>query len=172
MGNHAQRSVYSQRWNEEPGIWYVRQGAGGNKPAAMYRWHPTINAICEPLLGASVRVREEEVIDGVTQVKEIIIGVDYPRKIRRLRLFKEALDVVRIFRNQEDLFTLAVYRRQVTKTGNMHLDPAFIELAETFDLLAEDWRKLAERMPRRSRILAHCEARANKGIAPVALAAE
>lgn len=114
----------------------------------MYRHRPTINSICEPLLGTPIRDRTGAVT-----------GVRYPMLAERCRIYRESLEVVYVFRDYEDLFTLAMYRRQVSDTG-MFLDLLFLELALAASLTPEQWQELLIRMPEDTPIRRACERRA------------
>lgn len=123
----------------------------------MYRYKPTINSICEPLLGTSIRDQTGA-----------ITGVRYPTLAERCRIYREGLEVVYVFRDYEDLCTLAMYRRQVSDTG-MVLDQLFLELAYAASFTRDQWQELLVRMPADTPIHAVCLKRARE---PVPIAAE
>lgn len=138
------------RWNKDGGLWYVRQGMHDtSKPTPMYRHKPTINSICEPLLGTSIRGTEGS-----------IVGVRYPSFPESCRIYREGLEVVHVFRDYDDLFTLAMYRRQVADTGIV-LDMLFLELAIAARFTSEQWEELRIRMPINTPIYDACARRAN-----------
>lgn len=89
-----------------------------------------------------------------------IVGVKYPSLARRLAVYEEGLNLIAVFKERDDLFTLAVYRRQVHTTCGISLDTRFLQLAEQFALTALEWEMLAVRMPEGSSIYARCRARA------------
>ena len=128
-------------WDREGGTYYVSPTA----PNKMERYRPSVNQICEPLLGSSIRTKEG-----------IITGVSYPPLARRLALFREGLELVIVFKRVEDLFTLATYRRQVTQRGGLPLDRLLFETARTLGLTKTEWQHLAERMPEKAPIRAAC----------------
>ncbi|HEX5774898.1 MAG TPA: hypothetical protein VFY28_02990 [Candidatus Paceibacterota bacterium] len=147
------------RWDAGGGNWYVSQTVPKNgSPTPMYRHKPRIADICGPLMGTSVRK------NGV------VVGVKYPCLSDRLRIYREGLELVYVFREYRDLLDLAVYRRQVTHRGGMPLDRLFYELACEAQFLPAQWKMLAERMPDRAPIYAECLRHA--AILPAALAAE
>lgn len=141
------------RWDQDGGVWYPAPFTPAGKPTPMQEWRPTINAICEPLLGSSQRYEEKGVAGEGSKIRSIAV---YPTLDRCLRIYREALHVVRVYRKQEDLLMLAVYRRQVTVEGDIWLDEPFIELADTLGLSRDSWAALAARMPKRSRIRRIC----------------
>jgi hypothetical protein len=141
------------RWDQDGGVWYPAPFTPAGEPTPMQEWHPTINAICEPLLGSSQHY-EQKSEDG-SDIKIRFFAV-YPQMDRRLRIYREALHLVRVYRRAADLLMLAVYRRQVTEEGDIWLDDQFIELADGFSLSRDSWAALAERMPKRSKIRRTC----------------
>ena len=147
------------RWNQDGGIWYVLQGMQcTDAPTPMYLHKPTINSICEPLLGTSVR-----------DASGLISGVRYPSFSDACRIYREGLEVVHVFRDYEDLFTLAMYRRQIADTGIL-LDMLFIHLALAAGFTPAQWQELLVRMPVDTPIYAACARRSQES--PVVLAAE
>lgn len=144
------------RWDEHGGIWYARQGTSTvpneNEvativPTRMYRYKPSISSICGPLMGSSVR-----------DAAGTITGVRFPPLAIRTSIYREALELVHVFREYEDLFTLAVYRRQVCEEG-LVIDQLFIELADAAGFTPAQWRELSLRMPDGSPIRRECERR-------------
>lgn len=137
------------RWDEGGGDLYVKQGAASHDvPTAMYRHRPRIPDICASLLGVPVRINGE------------IVGVRYPRLDTRLRVYREGIELIVVFRDYEELITLAMYRRQVTRRGGIPLDLLFFNLACEAGFTGAQWQQLAERMPDRAPIRAACLHRA------------
>lgn len=144
-------------WDQDGGIWYVSQGSPhGDAPTSTYRYKPTINSICEPLLGTSVR-----------DSTGAICGVRYPTFVECCRIYREGLEVVHVFRDYEDLFTLAMYRRQVSDAGIV-LDMLFLELAHAAALTPLQWQELLVRMPPDTPIHAVCLSKAHPVLESVA----
>jgi hypothetical protein len=117
----------------------------------MLRWRPSVNSICEPLLGASMYAAVEN--------DRKIIGVRFPEMESRLQIFHEGLELVWVFRRRTDLFALATYRRQVTETGDMPLDILLLLMADRLNLSTDNWKRFAERMPDDSWVKQECEKR-------------
>lgn len=138
------------RWNEGSGIWHVSPTVPKNGPTPMSRWLPSVNALCEPLMGVPIYQYDL----AANQLK--IVGVKYLKTRRRHLLYREALELVKVAQKRDELFTLALYRRQVTREGGIPLDTLFLDLAETFNLTPSEWLILAERMPRRSEVRRIC----------------
>lgn len=144
--------IYMQRrprWDADGGLWYVAQGENRpGVPTKQYRWKPNMNTVCEPLLGRPVHDRETGKVVGVT----------YPSLTHRLEIYREGLRLIEVFGERTDLFTLAVYRRQVREIGPVSLDWLFLELAERMvpALSPREWGMLSVRMPERSHILNVC----------------
>lgn len=152
------------RWDRDGGLWYPSSFIPKNGPQQMVRFWPTINAICEPLMGSS----KAYPVNGGTKYH-----VTYPSKERCFGIYREAVELIKSRRVREDLFILSIYRRQVTEEGDIWLDELFFELAETFALTPEEWGVLALRMPRCSRIRRLCLKRAHlPREVPLPLAAE
>ncbi|MGE5541221.1 MAG: hypothetical protein ACM3TU_02970 [Bacillota bacterium] len=146
------------RWDADAGLWYTAQTLSKDgSPTPMHRHKPHVRDICGPLMGTSIR-RE-----GVT------VGVKYPCLDDRLRIYREGLELVYVFREYKDLLDLAVYRRQVTRRGGIPLDRLFYELACAAEFLPTAWAMLAQRMPDRAPIRDMCLRHA---VAPEVLAAE
>lgn len=118
----------------------------------MLRWKPNMDAICESLLGTSIATWKGK--------EQKITGVRYPTMERRLLIYREGLELVFVFKDRIDLFTLAVYRRQVTIHGDCPLDGLFLRAAEMFDLSSQEWGDIARRMPKHSKIKSICARRA------------
>lgn len=147
------------RWDANGGLWYVSPTVPKDgSPTPMYRHKPTISSICEPLFGTSIRRNGR------------IVGVSYPRLDDRLRIYREGIELIRVFRECTDLFTLATHRRQVTRRGGIPLDRLFFELACEAGLSRTQWEVLALRMPDRAPIYEACLDRAR--VTPEAMAAE
>jgi hypothetical protein len=124
------------RWDADGGLWYVSQTVPKDgSPTPMYRHKPTMNSICCPLLGTTVRNPDRT-----------IAGVKYPRFEDACDIYREGLELVHVFRDYSDLFALAMYRRQVSEYG-LILDQLFLELARDADFSTESWGMLALRMP-------------------------
>ena len=121
------------RWDRDGGLWYTSPTIGKDGKMTLYRWRPTVNFVCEPLMLMDLRLA------------------------RRRLLYREALELVIVFKQRSDLFTLALHRRQVATYG-IPLDHLFLSVAEGFDppLSAEEWRRLAERMPEKSFVRKAC----------------
>jgi hypothetical protein len=120
-------------WDVDGGRWFVQQGEKkSNEPSKMYRGKPSIHVICSPLFGTATA---------------------YPTLTRRHELYREGIEVLLVFQDhaehRTDLFTLAIYRRQVTSRGGITLDPLFFEIALRMQpaLTSEEWESLAQRMP-------------------------
>ncbi len=137
------------RWYRNGGVCAAESTLHGirREHDRLVRWKPTILYVCGSLMGTS-RKRE----NGSYEVK-------FPRIARRLAIYEEGLNLVALFRERDDLLTLAVYRRQVLPSGAISLDTRFLELADSFDLSSVEWEMLAVRMPEHSSIRAVCEAR-------------
>lgn len=147
------------RWDRDGGIWYVAQTVPKDgSPTPMYRHKPTISDICGPLMGTPFRRGGE------------IMGAKFPSLNDRLRMYREGLELVRVFRDYRDLLDLAVYRRQVTRRGGIPLDGLFYELSCEAAFPPAIWKMLAERMPERAPVRAACMRHASSGAR--ALAAE
>ncbi|MDB5189551.1 MAG: hypothetical protein JWL82_508 [Parcubacteria group bacterium] len=150
----------SPRWDIDGGLWYVSQTVPKDgSPTPMYRHKPSINDICAPLFGSSIKDTNGK-----------ITGVRYPRLEERYRLFREGIELVKVFRDYSDLFTLAKHRRQVTRRGGIPMDILFFNLACEARFSKKEWEMIATRMPDRSPIYSACWRRATLG--PEILAAE
>lgn len=135
-------------WRE--GIWRVAHYPPvGGGPWPMYRWHPSVDTVCELLLGSSVRNEEGQ-----------IVGVRYPKPRERHAIYREGLELIEVFREKKDLFALALYRRQVTRRGDIAHDRLFLSLANSFRLSCAEWAALSVRMPTGSRVRNECLRRA------------
>jgi len=82
--------------------------------------------------------------------------VEYPTLTRRLQIYREGLELIIVFRDYDDLFALAVYRRYVTQRCGIKMDEIFFTLALEAGLTPERWEDLARRMPDRSLIRGQC----------------
>lgn len=147
------------RWDAERPLYYVapyppRDGG----PWKMNRWFPTVNSICEPLLGHSVRDRKND----------RIVAVKYPPMASKYRMYREALELVAITKNRSELLTIAVYRRNVSP-GHLELDRLFIALGDRLE--GTPWDLIKVRMPHNTWVRAQCVVRANEA-RPTAIAAE
>lgn len=129
------------RWDAERPLYYAIPPRKEGDPWPMRRFFPTINGICEPLLGHS----ERDLKTGK------ITGVRYPRMARRYAMYREALELVAIVRRKDDLLTLAMYRRQVSQS-HLSLDLLFLALGEDMGLTPPEWERIAVRMPHDSPI--------------------
>jgi len=149
------------RWYRNGGVCAGESTLHGirREPDRLVRWKPTIWHVCGSLMGTS-RKRE----NGSYEVK-------FPRIARRLAIYEEGLNLVALFRERDDLLTLAVYRRQVHPVGAISLDARFLELADSFNLSVVEWEMLAVRMPEHSSIRTACEARTKSPPQPVRKAA-
>jgi hypothetical protein len=114
---------------------------------------PSIRVLCGPLMGTSR-------YDSHTGA---ICGVNYPIRSRRIELYREALRVLLIFRDREDLFHLALYRRQITSIASAKYDSIYMKcLRRAVPALSQkDWRRIAKRMPRHAHIRKECLIEAN-----------
>ena len=149
-------------WDVDGGRWYVSQTVPRDgSPRKMYRHKPSINLICESLLGSSVRDKNGR-----------ICGVAYPTLSRRCEIYREGIEIVTVFQDYRDLFSLAVYRRYVTQCGGIPMDMLFFNLAMKGDFSREDWEILALRMPEYADIRAACLRRAYIGTERFKAAAE
>lgn len=138
------------RWNVGEGLIYPSPTVPKDGPTPMSRWHPTINTVCERLLGASSCYLD----DGeIKWGRARYLGFD-----EAMLVYREGLELIAVFKERSDLLSLAMFRRQVTVEGDISLDGLFLELAEEFDppLTPEEWGDLAVRMPQNSWILATC----------------
>jgi hypothetical protein len=139
-----------------------------DKPTPMYRHYPTINNICEPLLGSPVYSLvgvEVEQSDGSKKVEQVykIVGVKYPTWSRRHAIYREAMELVNVLRHKSDFFNLAVYRRQVTVTTGIPLDELFIIIGDALDISRKGWEDIAVRMPKGTWVHKACLHRAATG---------
>ena len=137
------------RWYRNGGIYATESTLYGIQRGRnqLVRWKPTIQHVCDSLMGTST------LVNGVRQVK-------FPTLARRMAIYEEGLNLISVFGDRDDLFTLAVYRRQVRPIGSISLDSRFLELAEALNLSRTEWEMLAARMPADSRIKSICEHRA------------
>ena len=137
-------------WNRDGGRWYVSQTPPANgEPHKMYRHKPSMHLLCEPLLGSSIRNAAGE-----------IIGVKYPSLSRRIEIYREGIEIISVFREKCDMFSLAVYRRYVTQRGGVPTDLLLFNLALALELSPEEWEMLRLRMPEKSPIRGACFRRA------------
>ena len=95
----------------------------------------------------------------------------FPSLHRRLAVYEEALNLIALFGDCDDLLTLAVYRRQVHPCNDISLDYRFLELAERFELSYAQWDMLAVRMPPSTHVWRVCKARSVKPSSVVLVAA-
>jgi hypothetical protein len=147
-------------WDLDGGKWYVEQGVPPNGMASqMKRFKPTINSICDELMGTTLHESYEE--DG--KLKWRICGVRYPEPSRQFELYREGIELVRVFKEKDDLICLAGYRRQVTEPGDYHMDVLFFNLGVELGLTREEWKNLHERMPEGSWVQGACYRRAYFG---------
>ncbi len=155
------------KWNRRNAGLHPSPVVSKNGPTPMVYFRPNVNHICDQLLGSPV-------YGGYDQQKQerVITAVKYPEMDRRLRIFREALQIVFVSRGHADLLTLALYRRQVTETGDMPLDLLFLRAAEMFSLSEEQWEALAVRMPMDSWIYRQCKHRARLENLFMSIAAE
>jgi hypothetical protein len=139
-------------WDRNGGIWYVSQVIPKDgTPTPMYRHKPSIGQICGPLMGTSIRT-----------AGGCICSVRYPEFSERLRLYREGMELVVVFKEYADLFTLALYRRQVCEE-DIQMDVLFFNLALEAGFQKSQWDSLAQRMPECSWIRGACERRARFG---------
>ncbi|MBP6860018.1 MAG: hypothetical protein KBC38_00435 [Candidatus Pacebacteria bacterium] len=138
------------RWDAERPLYYVQPTPPKDcGPWKMNRWFPTVNSICEPLLGHSVRDRATGKIDGVR----------YPPMAAKYRMYREALELVAVTGNRSELLTIAVYRRNVS-LGNLELDKLLVALGDRF--ADTPWELIQVRMPHGTWVEAQCMLRANE----------
>ena len=137
------------RWDVDGGTWYVVQGPPTQGVSKMYRHKPSMNSICESLHGWPVRDKHG-----------CVIGVRYPILRERLRVYREGIELALVFSEREDIFTVATYRRQVTRVGGVPLDVLLFNLACDAHFTQEEWHFLAERMPAKAPIYEACLRRA------------
>lgn len=156
---------YTPRWNEGNGLWYIYPDYS-RRPLEMNRYFPSVNLVCFQLWGTPIRKRDPLTLEFET------VGVNYPLFRERCMLFLEGIELVKVTRNREELFTLASYRRQVTRKGGLPLDRLLLMLAESFNPQHEEWETLAGRMPERSEIRCICEERGQSASKMLAEAAE
>ncbi len=134
------------RWDAERPLYYVQQTPPKEGESwKMHRWLPTVNGICDPLLGHSERDRATGKISGVR----------YPRIARRYAMYREALELISVTRRKDDLLTLAMYRRQVS-LSHLSVDRLFLALGEDLGLTPPEWERIAVRMPQDSPVEAAC----------------
>jgi hypothetical protein len=133
-------------WDQAGGKWYVVQTpARAGEVQKMYRHKPNLHVLCHPLSGSLSLAR-------------------------RLLIYCEALEVISVFREYNDLRILAVYRRYVTQRCGVPLDKDFFNLALSAQLSSVAWTELGDRMPDLSWIRDACYRRARFG--PQKIAAE
>jgi hypothetical protein len=167
------------RWDKGKGLWYALSLVSSDRATSMYRWRPKVDSICEPLLGTAVpfcvrkggqdangNYKNEFSMHEVQRrdPEHYYSGsvVHYPRIRRRLKLYREGLELVVVFGEREDLFKLATYRREVT-IHDISADSLFIEVAERLSpaLTSTEWHLLATRMPKNTWVHNECERRAH-----------
>lgn len=147
------------RLDVDGGLRYVSQTVPKDgSPTPMYRHKPLMYSVCSPLLGTPVR-----------NADRVIVGVKYPRFEDACDIYREGLELIRVFRDADDLFALAMYRRQISMRG-LVLDQLFLELAHDAVLKPEAWGMLAVRMPEGTPIHEICLRKA--AMRPAAIAAE
>ena len=113
---------------------------------------PNINVLCYTLLGSSTYN-----VDGK------IVGVTYPSLTRRLEIYREGIEIVSVTREKSDLFSLAVYRRYITRRIGLPLDEMLFNLAIDLRFSFDEWLQLEVRMPDKSWIRGACANRARFG---------
>ncbi len=130
-------------WNRDDGH-YVLKRVGDVDSFALAQ--PSIHIICDPLMGISVRDGEQW-------------RVKYLHSRERIRIYERALQVLVKWRTRDDLFSLALYRRQVACANLPDVDEAFFAVALQMrpHLTCMEWRMLAERMPEFTLILNQCK---------------
>ncbi len=140
-------------WDVNGGKWYVSSTPPRNgEPWKMERWKPSINAICEPLLGSTRRSRETNLIE-----------VRYPTPDRAIELYCEGIELVRVFGEPSDLVSLALHRTYVAPDwlDDNWMDVAFFNTAIDLGIHGIQWLSLAERMPEHSWIRGACVRRSH-----------
>jgi len=131
------------RWASQPreNVWRnwlkLLRGKPGVTEQQLLEFKPNISLVCEPLFGRRVKGSL-----GMVSVR--------PSLTRRVKIYLEALDIVREFNQLDDLMRLGVFRREVTSiAGLKEIDQPFYSLVERefHRLSACQLKKLAERMP-------------------------
>ncbi|HEX2792115.1 MAG TPA: hypothetical protein VHO23_00110 [Candidatus Paceibacterota bacterium] len=140
------------RWDRDGGMYHLQRIDGKD---CLVRWKPSVRHICGPLMGTTKTRGDSSRF------------ARYPHLDERLALYQEGLEVVEVFRDPDDVFALALYRRQLTNPDEPEdrgyaIDSAFFALAK--ELLGRGgiraWRQLARRMPRHAPIRGWCLAHA------------
>ena len=159
-------------WNRDDGHYALKQKDGVDH---LVRVQPNIRIICEPLMGVSV-----------WNGKRWRVKYLHPRE--RVKIYGRALAVLEKWKTRDDIFSLALYRRQVASTNFrgifslvlyrrqiasanlLDIDEAFFRVALDArpSLTGAEWRMLAERMPMFTPILSRClrQARSLERIEP------
>ena len=131
--------ISTPRWNVGKGIFYLRQPVPPQgTPWLMDRYIPSARSIGEVLFEKHVSLE------------------------RRYRIFREGIELVRVFGLKDDLFTLAVLRRQVTRRGGIPMDVLLFQCAALAELSTEEWTEFALRMPDKAPIKDWCHAQIAK----------
>lgn len=117
---------------------------------------PNIKALCEPLMGSSVRE------DDRRRLKELPLE-------ERIRIYKKALKAIERWEIRDGLLNLALYRRQVTVDTPIDADETFLALACALQpvLSIHEWADIAQRMPKGTPIHDACRWYAGKEDMPV-----
>lgn len=146
------------RWDRDGGTHELQRRDGIDH---LVRHKPNVRHICGPLMG-STKTRA----DGSKYAQ-------YPQLNERLALYQEGLEVVKVFRDPDDVFALALYRRQLVGPGEpcdrgFPVDHEFFVLAECLLGLENThiWHQLAGRMPHDAPIRDWCLAHARSSSAP------
>lgn len=138
------------QWASQPreNVWRkwlaLLRGKPGVTEHDLLAYKPHIPSVCEPLFGRRVKV------EGSHQSVAV-----RPSLKRRIKIYNEALDVIREFRQVDDLLRLGVFRREVTQiAGLKEIDEPFYDLVvrERDRITPQQLRKLAQRMPTNSAI--------------------
>lgn len=126
----------------------------------LLEYKPHIATVCEPLFGRRIKAQGTNALITVR-----------PSLGRRIKIYSEALDVVREFNQIDDLLRLGVFRREVTQVAGLEvIDRPFYEMVvrELHRISPSQLRKLAQRMPTGSAIQYALTALGDQKILPLA----
>ncbi|MBY0472875.1 hypothetical protein K2Q00_01140 [Patescibacteria group bacterium] len=130
-------------------LWLLR-GKPGVTEQQLLEFKPNISLVCEPLFGRRVKT-----MDG-TRMLTVRPSIRRGKR-SRIKIYLEALDIVREFNQVEDLMRLGVFRREVTQIAGLEeIDRPFYDLVmrelQRRTISPQQVRKLAQRMPTGSAI--------------------
>jgi hypothetical protein len=138
------------QWASQPreNVWRkwlaLLRGKPGVTEHDLLAYKPHIPLVCEPLFGRRIKMGGSNALVAVR-----------PSLKRRIKIYSEALDIIREFCQVDDLLRLGVFRREVTQIAGLEeIDRPFYELVlrDMHRITPQQLRRLSQRMPTGSAI--------------------